>query len=103
MPTSRGEPEALAKTVRVTSRELVVILCDGRTVRTPLAWYPRLLLGTARQRARWTLIGRGHGIRWPDLDEDLSIEGMLRGIPAVGSKARARNSARPRRRSPRRH
>jgi hypothetical protein len=102
MPSSRTESEPLARSVRFTQRELVVTLRDGRKVCTPLDWYPRLLQGKPAQRRKWELIGDGVGIHWPALDEDLSVEGMLRGIPAVGSKARARSSARPRRRSPRR-
>lgn len=55
---------------------------DGRAVALPLAWYPRLLDGTPEQRNRWEFIGGGEGLHWPDLDEDLSAEGLLRGIPA---------------------
>jgi len=102
MPSSRTEPEPLARSVRFTQRDLVVTLRDGRTVRTPLNWYPRLVKGTPAQRGRWELIGGGIGIHWPALDEDLSVDGMLRRIPAVGSRARARSFPRPRRRTPRR-
>jgi len=51
----------------------------GRTISVPLNWYPRLLRGTPEERANWRLIGRGEGIHWPDLDEDLSIAGILAG------------------------
>ena|SRR2546426_10773756 len=71
--------QALAKRVRVTNDSLVVDLADGRTLAVPLAWYPRLAYGTPSQRSKWRLIGRGEGIHWPDLDEDLSVEGLLAG------------------------
>jgi hypothetical protein len=65
--------------VKVTAAKLEVELEDGRTVTVPVAWYPRLAHGTAREKARWRLIGDGYGIHWPDLDEDISIEGLLAG------------------------
>ena len=55
---------------------------DGRTISVPLAWYPRLLYGTPEERQNWRLIGRGVGIHWPDLDEDLSVEGLILGRPS---------------------
>jgi len=78
---------ALAADERVTTIEFVdnmisVDLMDGRNIRVPLVWYPRLLAGTDAQRANWEISGGGFGIHWPDLDEDLSTEGMLRGAPA---------------------
>ena len=79
MRSSTFERRALARDVRFTAAELVVELTDGRTVMTPLAWYPRLLHATKTQRAHWRLIGRGVGVHWEDVDEDLSIDGMLRG------------------------
>jgi Protein of unknown function (DUF2442) len=71
--------QALARRVRVTSDSLVVDLADGRTLAVPLAWYPRLAHGTFSRRSKWRLIGRGEGIHWPDLDEDISVEGLLAG------------------------
>lgn len=65
--------------VNVTDDTLTVDLADGRTLSVPLAWYPRLLHGTPEERRNWRLIGDGVGIHWPDLDEDISIEGMLLG------------------------
>jgi len=65
--------------VKVTQDELTVALEDGRTVVVPLVWYPRLLHGSKRERARWRLIGRGIGIHWPLLDEDISVDGLLAG------------------------
>lgn len=73
---------AAAKNVRVTDRTLVVELRDGRVVSVPLAWYPRLAEGSRGERRRWELLGRGIGIHWPDLDEDISVEGLLQGLPS---------------------
>jgi len=70
----------------VTDEELAVDLADGRTVVAPLAWYPRLVHGTRRERGRWRLIGRGVGIHWPDLDEDINISGLLAGRPSGESQ-----------------
>ena len=80
MPTSRCNGNgARAADVRVTDDELSVDLVDGRTLAVPLAWYPRLLQGRSRERTHWRLIGGGIGIHWPDLDEDISVEGLLAG------------------------
>ncbi len=65
-----------------TDEELSVRLMDGRTITVPLAWYPRLLNATEEQRNNWKISGGGYGIHWPDIDEDLSTEGLLRGAPA---------------------
>jgi hypothetical protein len=71
--------EARAQHVALTDDVLIVELIDGRTVSVPLAWYPRLSHGSQAERAQWRLIGDGEGIHWPDLDEDISIEGLLAG------------------------
>jgi hypothetical protein len=71
--------EALADEVRVTDDELIVELVDGRTVSVPIAWFPRLVHGKPKERANWRLIGRGEGVHWPDLDEDISVEDLLAG------------------------
>jgi hypothetical protein len=63
----------------VSKDALVVDLTDGRTISVPLAWFPRLLHGTAKERNKWRLIGDGEGIHWPDLDEDISVEGIVLG------------------------
>ena len=68
-----------------TEDSLVVRLADGRVISAPLTWYPRLLSASPEQRGRWELAGAGYGIHWPDLDEDLSVEGLLRGQPAPPS------------------
>ena len=65
---------------------LRVDLMDGRTITVPLAWYPRLLKGTQAQRDHWEPAGGDYGIHWPELDEDLSTEGLLRGAPAPKSQ-----------------
>ncbi|ACL74050.1 DUF2442 domain-containing protein [Thioalkalivibrio sulfidiphilus] len=61
---------------------LTVSLKDGRRISVPVEWYPRLAHATARQRNNWKICGGGYGIHWPDLDEDLSTEGLLRGAPS---------------------
>jgi hypothetical protein len=73
---------ARAHAVSVTDDSLTVDLIDGRTLSVPLAWYPRLAHGTLDERNHWQLIGDGEGIHWPDLDEDLSVEGLLLGRPS---------------------
>ncbi|MEZ4583904.1 MAG: DUF2442 domain-containing protein [Caldilineaceae bacterium] len=65
--------------VSVSSDALTVDLSDGRSLSVPLGWYPRLWHGTAMERNDWRLIGRGLGIHWPQLDEDVSLEGLLLG------------------------
>ena len=68
--------------VSFTADSLSVALKDGRTITVPLTWYPRLLHASQEQLANWEVAGGGYGIHWPDLDEDLSTEGLLRGAPA---------------------
>jgi hypothetical protein len=68
--------------VTFSADSLSVALMDGRTISVPLAWYPKLLHATEQQRKNWTISGAGYGIHWPELDEDLSTEGLLRGAPA---------------------
>ena len=69
--------------VRFDEHSLIVDLMDGRTISAPLAWYPRLSRATVEARAHWKRGGGGYGIHWPDIDEDLSTEGLLRGAPAA--------------------
>ena len=101
--------------VEVTDETITAHLVDGRVISVPLAWSWRLSDATPAQRANWQLIGEGHGVHWPDVDEDISAEGMLSGVPArrprnaVGTKtpanqalqptSRARGKAKSRRRS----
>ena len=70
------------KDVRGDVDSVSVDLMDGRTITVPLAWYPRLANATVEQLAHWEVAGAGYGIHWPDIDEDLSTEGLLRGAPA---------------------
>jgi hypothetical protein len=69
----------LATNVVVTDDTLTVDLSDGRTISVPLSWYPRLVHATDEERSTWRLIGRGKGIHWPELDEDISVEGLITG------------------------
>ncbi len=75
--------------VRVTEDEIIAQLVDGRVISVPLAWSWRLAEATAAQRANFRLIGTGQGVHWPDVDEDISVEGMLHGTPARRPKPRA--------------
>ncbi len=75
--------------VAFSQDSLCVALRDGRKISVPLTWYPKLLHATPQQRSNWILAGGGYGIRWPDLDEDLSTEGLLRGAPAPRNRATA--------------
>lgn len=70
--------------VRFDDDSIIVGLMDGRTISVPLAYYPRLLNATPEQRGEWEISGAGYALHWPGLDEDLSTEGLLRGIPAPG-------------------
>ncbi|MCB0082549.1 MAG: DUF2442 domain-containing protein [Caldilineaceae bacterium] len=72
--------------VSVTDEDLSVDLTDGRSLTVPLVWFPRLMHGTVDERNQWRLIGRGAGIHWPDLDEDISLEGLILGRPSNESQ-----------------
>ncbi|MEK7354274.1 MAG: DUF2442 domain-containing protein [Chloroflexota bacterium] len=88
MATSRVDIEIPdAVTVEITDEALTVELRDGRTISVPLAWYPRLLHATAKERTDWELIDKGQGIHWEDLDEDISVEGLLAGRHSGESQA----------------
>jgi hypothetical protein len=78
-------PEATV--VSVSNDSLSVDLADGRTVSVPLAWFPRLMHGTPAERAQWRLTGRGEGIHWPALDEDISVAGLLAGHASQESQS----------------
>lgn len=76
-----------AERVTVTDDALTVECSDGRTLSVPLAWFPRLLHATRKERGNWRLIGKGRGIHWSDIDEDISVEGLLAGKPSGESQA----------------
>ena len=76
-PANSRTPQAIA--VAITDDAVSIDLLDGRTLSVPIVWYPRLAHGTPTERANWRLIGRGEGIHWPDLDEDLSVDSLLAG------------------------
>jgi hypothetical protein len=78
MSTSAVKADANAVDVTDTDDQLVVVLADGRELAAPLAWFPRLLDAAPDQRRNWRLIGRGQGIHWPDVDEDISVASLLR-------------------------
>jgi hypothetical protein len=78
MPISAMRPEPMATDVSMSEDQLGVELTDGREIAVPLVWFPRLWDATPAQRAHWRLIGRGEGIHWPDVDEDISVAGLLR-------------------------
>lgn len=82
------EPRALG--IEITEDEIIAHLVDGRTISVPLAWSWRLSEATAEQRQNFEIIGDGQGIRWPDVDEDISVEGMLWGSPARRPKGSSR-------------
>ena len=75
MPNS----DARAKEVSFSQDEFAVLLADGRRINVPLAWFPRLLDATPEQRSNYEILGEGQGIHWPDIDEDLSVCGLLKG------------------------
>lgn len=81
--------DARIQDVQVTEDEIIDHLADGRVISVPLAWSWRLSEATPAQRARFRLIGKGYGVHWPDVDEDISAEGMLHGTPAPRPKSAA--------------
>src|SRR5438132_235110 len=87
MSTLDIERDVFAETVAFTDDSMTVHLDDGRALSVPLAWYPRLLNGSKLEREKLELIGDGEGIHWPDLDEDISVEGLLAGRRSAESDA----------------
>lgn len=79
--------EARIKHISISKESIVAELIDGRTISVPLAWSWRLSEATLKQRANWKIIGDGQGLHWPDVDEDISAEGMLSGCPAPRPRA----------------
>jgi len=87
MPTSAVELSLPnIENLTITEETLTVELSDGRTLSVPLAWFPRLLHASPKERLNWRLIGKGHGIHWEDIDEDISLEGLLIGRPSGESQ-----------------
>lgn len=86
---ARPVADARITTIRVTDETITAELVDGRSVSVPLAWSWRLSDATPEQRANWRLIGSGQGVHWPDVDEDISVRGMLDGVPAARPAPRA--------------
>ena len=89
MATLASTADERVSGVSFDADRLIVDLMDGRTISVPLAWYPRLFDATLEQRQNWRVAGAGFAIHWPDIDEDLSTEGLLRGAPAPGWKSAA--------------
>ena len=89
-PSSIEISDARAQRVSLTEDALVVALVDGRTIAVPLTWYPRLAHGSPVELTHWRLIGEGEGIHWPDLDEDISVEGLLAGRQSGESQSSLR-------------
>ncbi len=77
--------------ITITEDTLTVDLSDGRTISVPLAWYPRLSYASPSEQNNWRLTGKGYGIHWEDLDEDVSVEGLLAGRPSGESQTSFRN------------
>jgi hypothetical protein len=87
MSTLVTERDVFAESISFSEDSMIVQLDDGRALSIPLAWYPRLLHGTRQEREKFELIGDGEGIHWPDLDEDISVEGLLAGRRSAESDA----------------
>jgi hypothetical protein len=75
-----------AEHITITEDTLAVDLSDGRTISVPLTWFPRLVHASPEERDNWRLIGKGQGIHWEDIDEDISVEGLLAGKPSGESQ-----------------
>ena len=89
MATLASTADERVADVRFQDERQIVDLMDGRTIAVPLAWYPLLRNATPEQRLVWETSGAGYGIHWPQIDEDLSTEGLLRGAPAPGWRTAA--------------
>ena len=89
MTTSKTDTESLATGVELSDAMLKVVLDDGRELSVPIEWFPRLRDATPKERANWRFIGLGEGIHWPDVDEDISVAGLLRGRVVKRPKDRA--------------
>jgi hypothetical protein len=80
MNTLAVEMRPQAHNIQCTETSIIVELVDGRTITAPLVWFPNLIKATKKQLENWELLGDGEGIHWPDVDEDLSVEGLLVGV-----------------------
>ncbi len=89
MTTSATDGEPLATDLTVSDASLHVVIDDGRELSVPIEWFPRPRDASAAERTNWRLIGRGEGIHWPDIDEDMSVAGLLRGHSSHRGKDRA--------------
>ncbi len=89
MGTLAANADERVESVRFSKDFLIVALKDGRQISVPLEWYPRLAHASTNQLENWEVCGGGYGIHWPELDEDLSTEGLLRGAPAPGGSSKA--------------
>ncbi len=87
MSTSTAELTVRASDVVVSKEEITVHLTDGRTIIVPTVWYPRLGRATSKERNNWRLIGKGEGIHWDDLDEDISVRNLILGQPSGESQS----------------
>ena len=92
-----------AEDVKVKNDTLTVELSDGRTILVPLEWFPRLVHATSEERNNWRLIGKGHGIHWKDIDEDISVENLLAGRPSGESRSSFKKWLNKRHKSPTSH
>lgn len=90
MNTAAKIADPRVMTVEVTDDEIIAHLVDGRTISVPLVWSWRLANATEKQRQHWEILGDGEGVRWPDIDEDISVDGMLQGMPAHRPRGHAR-------------
>ena len=87
--TSLTTNPALASSVTCNDDELAVVLTDGRSLSVPIVWFPRIAKATASERAAYELLGNGEGIHWPQVDEDISVSGLLAGKPSAEFRRRA--------------
>lgn len=93
MITANERPDPRIAQLNVTEDELVAELADGRVISVPLAWSWRLSEATPQQRLNFQILGDGQGAHWPDIDEDISVDGMLQGSPAMRPKLTSRDAA----------
>jgi hypothetical protein len=93
MPTIKNISEPRVLNIEMTDDEIIAHLIDGRTIAVPLVWSWRLSIATPQQRQHFEILGDGQGIHWPDIDEDISVEGMLHGFPAHRSGKPSKQAA----------